>query len=440
MRGLDTILRVFGVDPTGEARELTWQDLWGAGLDPANYIGSKSGKVVTTTSALTVSTVFGSLRIATEAVGGLPIGGFSKEQSDDGHDVRVPLEPEPGWLDFEVGPWTKHDFLAQVAMSLYTDGNAYIATYRDGQARPLWLEVLDPAQCEPERDPAARSIVNTRIGGQTFSSFDVLHIRYMTLPGSLKGLSTIRFAREAIGQSIAAAEMGSKLFANGGIPSAMVQVEGKMSPEGIKALRESWMEVHGGSGNAAKLAILSGGAKYQKINVNPDDLQFLDTRKFSVPDIARFFGVSTSQLNHADGPELGKTISDKNTQWIQYGLGSPVSRIEHGLSWLLRTDPSVAVPKPFVKLSTDGLLRGDFETRWGIWIQAIREGALTINEVRRFEDLPPVGWGNVPISVQVQEDLDEEVGDGDDTGDDDDLVAAGLRSRANGHHHPIAAR
>ena len=387
---------VGGSDSRSSAQDaLTYENLWRIASGTSSQ-GSKAGKSVTKETALQTSVVYACVRILSDSVSTLPMDSFRRV---DG--ARKPLRPRPLWMEFSEGPWAKTDVMGQMMTSLLLDGNAYVATYRDGQGRVVWMEVLDPASVTPER---FGSSILFKIGpSQTLvGREDVLHIRGMTLPGQIEGLSPIAYARESIGLSLAATEMGSTFFGNGAMPGMVLEVPGKLSPEGAQALKESWNEIHQGSGNAHRLAVATDGAKFQKVTLAPDDAQFLETRKFQVNDIARIFGVPTSLLQHSDGPEMGQSIQDKNTHFVQHSLRPWVERIEGGLSWVIRSEGND--PRGFVKINMDGLLRGDFSTRYATYTAAVRDGILTINEVRRNEDLPPVPWGDEPISVQVQED------------------------------------
>jgi phage portal protein BeeE len=65
-----------------------------------------------------------------------------------------------------------------------------------------------------------------------------------------------------------------------------------------------------------------------------------------------------------------------------------VERIEAGLNWLIQSEG--LPPGIFVKLSLDGLLRGDTQQRLDGYETGLRAGFYTINEVRDWEELPPL--------------------------------------------------
>lgn len=385
----------------GEVRAISPSDVYGhsayddliRGLSGSS--GSASGKAVTPTTALQVSTVYACVRILSDSVSTLPLDSFRRV---DG--TRKPLRPRPAFLDFQVGHQSKTDVLGQAMVSLLLQGNAYIATTRNADFEILALETLDPTKITPIM-VNGQVVYRINATQAILTQLDILHIRGMTMPGELEGISPIAACSETIGLGLAATEYGATFFGNGGVPGMTVEVPGQLSPAGIGSLKMAWREAHGG-GNANGLAVLTEGAKFEKISIAPDDAQFLQTRQFQVNDIARIFGVPTSLLQHADGPEMGQSIGDKNTAFVQHTLRPWIERVEEALSDALRSEGDY--PKGFVKINLGGLLRGDHATRYATYTAAVRDGILTINEVRKLEDLGPVPWGDEPISVQVQED------------------------------------
>lgn len=379
-------------------RSISYQDVWGQGLDVFNHTTTASRKHITSDTALEVSAVYGCVRILSDSVSTLPIDSFVR---NDG--VRRPFRPRPGWLDFQVGPWNKIDVLGQAMTSLLLPGNAYLATYRDATGRIVWLEALNPDRVEPEKDGADWWYwIDGANGRARLTPLDILHLRGMTLPGELKGCSPIHYARETVGLSAAATEYGAAFFGNDATPGAIAEVPGQMSEVGLKTMKEGWNEVHRGAGNSHRLAVLTEGAKFAPISIDPEKAQFLETRQFQVVDIARIYGVPPSLLQHHEGPEIGRSLQEKNVHFVQHSLRPWIERIEAGLSWLMRSEGTN--PSAFAKIKLDALLRGDYDTRWGTYIASVTAGLQTINEIRALEDLAPVPWGDKPVSVQVQPD------------------------------------
>lgn len=377
--------RLLGVP---ETRSLSFQDVFGRDLWGAS--NTKAGPVVTTDSALKVSAVYGSVRILADGVATLPADAYRRI---DG--ARRPYRPAPSWLHAPnpARKLDRIDYLTQVMVSLLLHGNAYVAVVRDGTGQIVELTPLDPSAMDPRVVDGRVVYVAPTVSQKVYGPEDILHVRGLMKPGEVKGLSPIAYARETIGVALAAQEYGASFFGNGALPGAVIEVPGELSDVGTRQLKSAWNDVHKGSGNASKIGVLTEGAKFSAVSIPPEDAQFLQTRQFQVPDIARIFGVPPHLLQDASGStSWGSGLNEQNIAYVQHSLRPWVERVESGHSWLLTTEGR---PDVFVKLSVEGLMRGAYMERISTYGAALDRGIYTLNEVRAFEDLPPVEGGDV---------------------------------------------
>lgn len=363
---------------------------------------------VSTDTALTNTAVWGCIRILSDNIATLPVNVYEQ----DG-DARLPLTPAPSWAGFSYGNNNRIDVLTQIMTSLLTDGNAYLATYRDSQGIVLFVEVLDPASVTPEFvDGQVEYLLAQADGTEAhLTKMDILHIKGLALPGTIEGLSPIKFHTATIGLSNAATDFGLKYFDNGTVPGGVISVEGEPSDASIKALKASWTQAHGGAGNSNKLAVLTQGMSFSKISANPNEAQFIDTRQFQISDIARIYGVPPHLLADASGStSWGSGLAEQNTAFIQQSLRPWIERIELSFDWLLHSEGRAS--NVFVKLNIEGLLRGDFNDRMDGYVKGLQAGIYNIDEVRSKEDMPPLPdgaglhhniWSNtIPVDLQHQ--------------------------------------
>ena len=105
------------------------------------------------------------------------------------------------------------------------------------------------------------------------------------------GESIIGHAREQLGEALAAQSFGGGFYAGGAQPYAVVTSPGKIDGE---AFRKNWEAVHGGS--KRRLAVLQNGQDIKTLSMPLNDAQFLESRKFYVTEIARWFGIPPHKL------------------------------------------------------------------------------------------------------------------------------------------------
>ena len=399
--------RLLRLETRGADYDISPEDVFGIGLDQLGR-ASVSGINVNDETALGIPTAYRCIHMLTDVVATQRCASFEPVGN-----VYQPAQRQPDFLKFP-GPYTKIQTVGAMVASIATSGDSYTATHRDGSGFIVSMEPLDPERIDPfifEGRKRYRVDGKELIDGQPITDMDILHIPGLLLPGSITGISPTRALMESIALTVAATQYGASFFGNGAVPGAVVEVEGDMSPVGKKALKREWNDMHRGSGNGKKLGVLTNNAKFNTISIPPNEAQFLQTRQFQVPEMARIYGVPPSLLGHAEGPEMGKTVEDHAHHFNQYSLGGWFGRISEGLTRLGVSEGGN--PNAEIRFDREELERGNFTIFVQNGIQLVREGVWTINEFREKLGKPPVEWGDEPISVQVQEDVNDE-GIGDD--------------------------
>lgn len=392
MRTAELIRATLGLDIARSADPMT-RASFGSAADLFTSSKTRAGLSITERNSLQISTVWTCVRIVSNMVSTLPIDSHIRR---DG--VRTPWRPRPAWID-DPGRISRIDFITMVMVSLMLWGNAYVVTLRRG-GLIIGLDVLSPMVVTPHQGGTFTVHMNDGTV-QTAGPSEIVHLRgAVVAPGEIKGLSPIMESKETFGLARASIEFGSSFFGKGALPGGLIEDPGKMSEIGAKIMRDTWAELHAGVDNAHRVAVLTEGAKFSKVTINPDDAQFLQTRQLSAAEISAMFGVPLFLVN-MEGPQFGDTTSEQGVALVQHTARPWVERIEWLYTRLLTSDG--APPSAFVKLNVSGLMRGDFTQRYQTYNSAVTQGILTINEVRALEDLPPVPWGDEPISVQVQE-------------------------------------
>jgi HK97 family phage portal protein len=210
---------------------------------------------------------------------------------------------------------------------------------------------------------------------------DVLHIPGLGFDG-LVGYSPIAMAKNAIGLAIATEEYGSKFFANGATPGAVLEHPGLVKD--YEKLRESWNQAFRGSGNANKVAILEEGMKYTPISISPEQAQFLETRKFQINEIARIFRVPPHMVGDLEKSSFSN-IEQQSLEFVKYTLDPWVVRWEQSIMRRLLTPDEKRTY--YVKFNLDGLLRGDYQSRMNGYAIGRQNGWMSANDIRELENL-----------------------------------------------------
>lgn len=361
---------------------------WGQGM--VRWGGSPSGGPVSVDQAMQLSAVFACLRLLSENVATMPLDTFVRDGG-----TRRPYRPRPEYLSFNPPQGSRIDHLSQVMLSLLTDGNAFVATPRNELGEVTTLVVIDPTAVQVRQND--QGAAKFELGGETFTELDVMHIKGMTMPGALRGLSPLAYARETADLGLQAQRFGAGFFANGALPAGLVEAPGDFPEKARERMASLWENRHRGAHNAGRLGVLTGGAKFTKVTIAPEEAQFLETRAFQVPDIARFFGVPPHLIADAsNSTSWGSGLAEQNSAFGQLSLRPWVDRIEDAHNRLLT---SQGLPNVFARLNMDAVLRADTKQRYDAYAVGLENGFLLVDEVRRLEDLSPLPGGNTPPEV-----------------------------------------
>ena len=394
------IRRILGGAPP-EERDISFQDIFKRGLDLVD-VSTTSGENINYDSAMTLSAVFGAIRLLSDSISTLPYDVKFRRQR-----VEEAFRPLPAFLTNMNRNLTNQDVLNQIMTSMLLDGNAYIATLRNNSGEVIELTPLDPTTVTPELSSMedgnkVLTFKSSNASGELFTTRDIAHFRGLQKAGSITGVSPITMARELLGLGVAAQKYGAAFFGNSGLPNGIVEVAGTLSPEGAQQLKAAWNDVHRGASNSHKLAVLTEGAKFSKIpNISNEDSQFLMTKQSTVGDVARIYGIPPHLLaDMTSSTTWGSGLFEQNQAFSQYSLRPYIVRLETGLTNIMR---SQGISVAYVKFDLASMHRGTAESIDRL-SKGLMNGIYSIDEVREQLALPPLPNGEgtqhfVPLNL-----------------------------------------
>lgn len=351
--------------------------------------GSTAGKVVTERSAMQMTAVYACVRILSEAIAGLPLfvykyrPGGGKEKALD-HPLYRLLHDEPN------PEMTSFIFRETLMTHMLLWGNAYAQIIRSRRGEIVCLYPLMPNRMKVDRDADGKLYYEYRMqtddgadikdGTVRLQPKDVFHVPALGFDG-LVGYSPIAMAKNAIGLSMAAEEYGAKFFADGGTPKGILKVPNLIKNR--EKVREDWQKGFYSS-SGGNVAILEVGAEYKPISINPQEAQFLETRKFQIDEIARIFRVPPHMVGDLEKSSFSN-IEQQSLEFVKYTLDPWVCRWEQAMCRALLTEKEK--PDMFIKFNIDGLLRGDYKSRMDGYAVARQNGWMSANDIRELENM-----------------------------------------------------
>jgi HK97 family phage portal protein len=333
-----------------------------------------AGEPVTVETALRLSTVWGCVRLLADSVSTLPLHVY---RGDDRDPIATPPLLQRPSADFpELADW-----LWAVMASLLLRGNAWgVITDRRGPGLTAsQVDLVDPARVSVTTNGEGRRVI--RVNGEEIPRTELFHVKAYPWPGNLEGLSPIAYAREAIGLGLGAERYGGKFFGDGATPSGVLTSDQRINAQQAETIQARWEARHKGK---RRIAVLGDGAKFQAITINPEEAQFIETQRFSVSTICRFYGVPPEMMGgETAGHEAYTSPEMRSTDVLVWTLRPWLYRIERAVSGLL---PSTQT----AKFNAGGMVRATLLDRYQAHKLGIEAGWLLRSEVRELEDRPPI--------------------------------------------------
>ncbi|WP_083672090.1 phage portal protein [Sphingomonas montana] len=391
-----------------ERKSVTVEGPDGARSDRDNFI---TNRITTETyddyrgngvgAALSLSATWACVSFWAGNIAGLPIAVY--RNGPDG--VAVEARDHPlFWLlhDSPNYDQSAFDFWEFMAACIELHGNAYaeIGKRDDGfivSLTPVRPDLMNVSRL-PSGDLGYRWNDNGR--DRRVAQESILHIRGFG-GGPLGGLSPLATCRRSFTSAMAVDRASGSMFANGVRSSGVMSIDkpltGTQRPELEALLQEKFV----GAQNVGRPMLLDNGLKWQQLSINPADAEMLESRKFGVTDICRVFEVDPHLVGHTEGnSSLGSSITDQTLSLLKFKLRKRLKRIEGALEKQLLT-PVDRRNGVSIEFNLEGFLRADSAARATFYTAMTGMGAMSINEVRALEGLPPVAGGEVP-RMQVQ--------------------------------------
>ncbi len=381
---------------TGRSSSLTNPEQW-----LVDYFGgggdTNAGREVSEDNALAMSTVYACVTLISETIASLPLRLYRK--TDDGG-----REPVPGQVDDTVNTrpnqeMTSFDWRNAAVGHLLLWGNCYGLIERDRLGRLLAIWPIVPHRVAVKRKNGRIIYRITASDGRVrdYRADDIFHVKAFGYNG-LVGQSVISFTREAIGLGLAAEEFGARFFGSGANPGLVLEHPARLSDEALKHLRESTERGYSGLGKSHKLMIVEDGMKATRVTIPPSDSQFIELRGFQREEICQIFKVPPHMVGLVTkSTSWGSGIEQQQIGFVVNTLRPWLVRWEQAMNKALLAD-SQRERGLFFEHRVEGLLRGDIKTRYDSYRIARQWGWLSVNDIRRLENMEPVEGGDQYLS------------------------------------------
>lgn len=354
--------------------------------------------------ALTNTAIWAAFKVISETIGSLSVKVYKPEG-----DKKLQLESNISRL-LSVAPndeMTAQAFYEALTAHCMGWGNAYAEIERDRSGRPVALWPMLPDRTTPKRADGIGLYYEYKLkSGQAVNirASDVLHIHGFGWDGTT-GYDTIAYMTDPIGRALATDEHAGAFFKNGAQPIGALATKEKLSPAAIQNIKESFGNSHGSVKNFFKEVILTEGVEWKSFSISPENSQLLETRKFTIGDIARIWRIPPHMLGDLEKATFSN-IEHQGIEFAKYTI------LPWAIRWEQELNRKVLPAGQYCKFNMASLMRGDMQNRYNAYKIGREWGWLSADDIRALEDMDPIGGIAgaayiVPLNYQLASDLDK---------------------------------
>ncbi len=361
---------------------------------------TKSGAIVNQETALDYAAFWDGVGLISSTVGKLPF--FVMKNLDKGKEKAVNHALYP-LIHFSPNPeMGKMAFWEMAVAHIICWGNFVAMKSYDQFGNVVQLWPIPPDQLTIRRDKVTNLLVYEvrRPDGVPieFTREQVLHIPGLAYDG-IMGYSIANKARESIGLGLAQEEFASRFFSNGANASGIVEYDGGMSDKAYDRYKETFTDNYTSLSKSHQLIFLEQGSKYKQLTIPPEAAQMIESRRFSVEDLARWLHLPLHKLKSMERATFSN-IEEQNKEFVDDGIMPWLTRIEEAC-WM-QLLPVKDRKRFYFWHNVTGLLRGNSKARSEYYAKMFNMAAMSPNDILALEEQNPVEGGDerfVPMNM-----------------------------------------
>ena len=332
----------------------------------------QSGTTITRQRALSIPVVAKSVMWIASAIAALPIKMYTK--TDSGYqevydDYRLPL-----LNDYSGNGMIANDLKRQVLTDLLLDGNGYAYISKKGNKITKLSYIPTNRLTYTESVDTIDKVVNVWVDSRQVQDYNVFRL----VNNSKNGISGIGFVSDC--QDLLSTVLSSLQYENSSISSGVrrgfLKSKSKLDPDKMNELRRAWKKLT--TPNQSDVLVLNAGIEFEDASSTATESQLSQNKVINMHQILAYFGLPT---NFFEGVN-----SDAYLTAVRIAILPIVKQFTNALNNYMLLESEKSNLK--FEIDTSDLLRINANERFAAYQTGLSSGILTIDEVRRMENLP----------------------------------------------------
>lgn len=332
----------------------------------------QSGSTVTRQQAMSIPVVTKSVAWIAGAIAALPIKMYAK--TDSGYqevydDYRLPL-----LNDYSGNGMIANDLKRQILVDLLLDGNGYAYISKKGNKITKLSYIPTSRLAYTESVDTIDKVVNVWVDGRPVQDYNVFRL----VNNSKNGISGVGFVSDC--QDLLSTVLSSLQYENSSISSGVrrgfLKSKSKLDQDKMNELRRAWKKLT--APNQSDVLVLNAGIEFEDASSTATESQLSQNKVINMHQILAYFGLPT---NFFEG-----VSSDAYLTAVRIAVLPIVKQLTNALNNYMLLESEKSNMK--FEIDTSDLLRINANERFAAYQTGLQSGILTIDEVRRMENLP----------------------------------------------------
>lgn len=373
-------MKIFGYNITKEKRDVNGvktqvpdavvTNPYGGGGLGLNFEQYKGG------SASNLSAFFRGVNLIADSVAAMPL--LVKRENSDGYSDVIFNHYLYNLFDHNESQITRFEMIKQLIWSVIMRGNGYIYIYRDNTGKAKGFRWLHPDDVTIFYDKMKNVLYyqSVVVSKKRIEPVNMIHIKLFSDDGII-GKSLVSYANRSVTVANNTENSAANFFQSGCNLNGIIKVEGSLTPQQKQDIRDSWRDSVGTQGGG--IGVLQGNMSYTPVQMTVADAQLVESRQFTVVDIARWLGINPTLLGDLSHSSYNTLEASQNEFYI-HTLMPYVTLIEEEFT------NKIFVPSEkgyYINFDENSILRSDKEKQADYYSTLLDKGVLSINEVRQ---------------------------------------------------------
>ncbi len=265
-------------------------------------------------------------------------------------------------------------------------GNAYAWLNRSRSGDILEIVPLDPSEISRVDSVQIGAAPTFTLAGRPVATRDIWHFKGPSAHRR-QGLHTVSEAQRSIALAAVAEHFGTDLFKNRAALEGIISLEGTIDQQQLDRIRDAFQQRQTGDGKRGRTAFFPAAVKYQPLSATATDAQWIESRRYQIEEICRFFRVSPTKVFHTLGSQSYASVEQAHIAHDQDTDAHWHARFSQSATSALLNDVDRRAGYAVVIDNRD-FLRGTAVERATYYNAGTTGGWLTQNEVREAEGYP----------------------------------------------------